>query len=158
MGETMTNTQRIQSTADIYITPALENYLETIAALKKNNKYARVSDIARALEIKSSTANAAINTLADMNLVIHEKYGYVDLTDKGEEIAKEVQNKHDILFNFLTELLFVDKEKAVKEACGIEHNISSNTIDKLEKLHNLLKKHFLSKDEDMKILKDYLES
>jgi DtxR family Mn-dependent transcriptional regulator len=152
----MPNTAQ-QLSNPFFITPALENYLETIAALKKEKQYARVGDIARALEVKSSTVHVAINTLSDFGLVLHEKYGYVDLTDKGQVLAQEVQNKHDILFNFLTDLLFVDKEKAAKEACGIEHNISSETIDKLEKLHQLLKDHFLTSDEDVQKLKDYLE-
>jgi DtxR family Mn-dependent transcriptional regulator len=142
---------------DISITPALENYLETIAALKREKKYARVRDIAKALEVKSPTANVAINSLCGLGLVIHERYGYVDLTDKGEMIAREVQNKHDILFNFLTELLFVNKDIAIKEACAIEHSISSETVEKLQRMHNLLKKYFLTKEEDVKKLKDYIE-
>ena len=142
---------------EILLTPALENYLETIALLQRQKKYARVSDIARALEIKNSTANAAINSLVDMGLAVHEKYGYVDLTDKGDEIAREVQNKHDILFSFLSELLFIDKDKAVIEACAIEHSISSETIERLNKLRLLLKNHLI-KDEDIQTLKDYLEA
>lgn len=122
------------------VSAVLENYLETIAALKKNNKYARVSDIAKALKIKSPTANAAVNTLVQMDLVVHERYGYVDLTDKGEEIAQDIQNKHDILYSFLTKVLGVPSSRALAEACAIEHNVSSDTIDKLEKLSASLMK------------------
>ncbi|MDR1695541.1 MAG: metal-dependent transcriptional regulator [Endomicrobium sp.] len=139
------------------LSAALENYLETIAGLKKEKKYARIGDIAKVLNVKSSSVNVAINFLAESGLVIHEKYGYVDLTEKGEEIAAEVQRKHDILYKFLNELLFVDSGVAAEEACEVEHSVSSETIYRLERLYTLLKKHFLTKPEDMHNLREYLE-
>lgn len=139
------------------LSAALEDYIETIAALKKEKKYARVGDIAKALGVKSSSVNVAINFLAENGLVIHEKYGYVDLTEEGETLACEVQRKHDILYMFLNELLFVDSDIAVKEACEIEHSVSSETIHRLERLYELLKEHFLTKNDDMENLRDYLE-
>ncbi|MDR1942092.1 MAG: metal-dependent transcriptional regulator [Endomicrobium sp.] len=139
------------------LSAALENYLETIAALKREKKYARIGDIANALNVKSSSVNVAINFLAENALVIHEKYGYVDLTEEGERIAAEVQKKHDILYQFLNELLFIDSAVAVKEACEIEHSTSTETIRRLEKLYILLKDHFLTKEEDLDNLRNYLE-
>lgn len=139
------------------LSAALENYLETIAALKNEKKYARVGDIAKALGVKSSSVNVAINFLAENGLVIHEKYGYVDLTEEGEKVANEVQRKHDVLYQFLNELLFVDSDVAVVEACEIEHSVSAETIRRLERLYKLLKEHFLVKTEDMENLQEYLE-
>ncbi|MCL2334761.1 MAG: metal-dependent transcriptional regulator [Endomicrobia bacterium] len=138
------------------LSAALENYLETIAALKKEKKYARVGDIAKALDVKSSSVNVAINFLAESGFVIHEKYGYVDLTEEGERVAYEIQRKHDILYKFLSELLFIDSNVAAAEACEIEHLVSGQTIRRLERLYMLLKEHFLTKTEDMENLKDYL--
>ncbi|MCL2485150.1 MAG: metal-dependent transcriptional regulator [Endomicrobia bacterium] len=142
---------------DINLSAALENYLEAIAALKKEKKYARVGDIAKLLDVKSSSVNVAINFLAEQGFVIHEKYGYVDLTEKGERAAAEVQRKHDILFKFFNSLLFLDQSEAEKEACEVEHCVSSETVYKLERLYVLLKKHFLTKPEDMENLRNYLE-
>jgi DtxR family Mn-dependent transcriptional regulator len=73
------------------LSASLENYLETIAMLKREKKYARIGDIAKSLNVKSSSVNTAIKFLAENNLVIHEKYGYVDLTYQGETLALEVQ-------------------------------------------------------------------
>jgi DtxR family Mn-dependent transcriptional regulator len=139
------------------LSAALENYLETIAALKRAKKYARVGDIAKALNVKSSSVNVAINFLAENGLAVHEKYGYVDLTEEGEKIAAEVQRKHDILYKFLNELLFVADDVAAVEACEIEHSVSAETIHRLERLYKLLKEHFLVKNEDMENLQGYLE-
>ncbi|MCL2389866.1 MAG: metal-dependent transcriptional regulator [Endomicrobia bacterium] len=139
------------------LSAALENYLETIADLKKEKKYARIGDIAKVLDVKSSSVNVAINFLTESGLVIHEKYGYVDLTEKGERIAAEIRRKHDILYRFFNDLLFLDAGIAAKEACEVEHCVSSETIYRLERLYSLLKTHFLTKPEDMRNLQDYLE-
>ncbi len=150
----MSNTKNASITN---LSAALENYLESIALLKREKKHARVGDIAKALNVKSSSVNAAINFLAENNLVIHEKYGYVDLTEEGERIAAEIQRKHDILYKFLHGLLFIDSDIASDEACQIEHCVDLETIHRLERLYNLLKKHFLTKEEDMLNLQNYLE-
>ena len=141
----------------IKLSAALENYLETVAALKKEKKYARIGDIAKSLDVKSSSVNVAINFLAENGLVVHEKYGYVDLTEEGEKAAAEIQRKHDILYKFLNDVLFIDADVAAEEACEIEHAVSDETILKLERLYKLLKKHFLIKAEDMENLREYLE-
>ena len=138
------------------LSASLENYLETIAMLKRKKHYTRIGDIAKSLNVKSSSVNVAINFLAEKNLVIHEKYGYVDLTDKGEKIALEVQRKHDILYQFLHNLLFIDSVVADKEACEIEHLVGIETVHKLERLHTLLKKYFLTKSEDIVNLEECL--
>jgi DtxR family Mn-dependent transcriptional regulator len=139
------------------LSASLEDYLETIVMLKKKKKYTRIGDIAKALNVKSSSVNTAIKFLAENNLVIHEKYGYVDLTHQGETLALEVQKKHDILYDFLNKLLFVNDKVADQEACDIEHSVGLETIHKIEKLFLLLKIIFLKKEEDILSLKNYLE-
>ena len=106
----------------------MEDYLETIAALKKMGEgIVRVRDIGKLLNVKSPTVNAALKTLARKGLVVHERYGFVNLTAKGEEVAREVQRKHDTLFKFLTTILDIDKVTASQDACKMEHSISSKT-------------------------------
>jgi DtxR family Mn-dependent transcriptional regulator len=135
---------------------SLEDYLETIAMLKREKKYTRIGDIAKALNVKSPSVNMAIKILSENNLVIHEKYGYVDLTYQGETFALGVQKKHNILYDFLNKLLFVNDKVAGQEACKIEHSIGHETVHKIEKLHLFLKKYFLKNEEDMLSLKNYL--
>ncbi|MDR3306838.1 MAG: metal-dependent transcriptional regulator [Endomicrobium sp.] len=139
------------------LSASLENYLETIAMLKREKKYARIGDIAKALGVKSSSVNVAINFLVENNFVLHEKYGYVDLTSQGETLALEIQKKHDILYDFLNKLLFINNKTADQEACKIEHSVGFETVRKIEKLHLLLKKYFLKNEEDALSLKNYLK-
>ena len=111
----------------------MEDYLEAIAALKKENGIARVRDISHLLGVKSPSVNAALNTLSKKSLVIHEKYGYVNLTSNGEKIACEIQSKHDMFLKFLTKILNIDEEIALQDACRMEHAISLQTFNKLTK-------------------------
>ena len=113
------------------LTESLENYLETIGMLVRENKIARVKDISKKLNVKNSSVNIALNVLADKGLIIHEKYGYVELTEEGQKIADDIQHKEDILLRFFTEILGVDKDIALKDACRMEHTISDETLAKL---------------------------
>ena len=113
------------------LTESLENYLETIGMLVRKNKIARVKDISKELGVKNSSVNIALNVLADKGLIVHEKYGYVELTPEGKRIADDIQHKEDVLFQFFTEILDVDKDIALKDACRIEHTISDETLAKL---------------------------
>lgn len=109
----------------------MEDYLETIAALKKEKGVARVRDISRAIGVKDPSVNSALNFLSKEGLVIHERYGYVDLTSAGEQIARKIQNRHNMLFKFFTKILKVDRKIASEDACKIEHTISPQTFSRL---------------------------
>ena len=115
------------------LSSTMEDYLEAVAALKKKNDVARVRDIGHSLGVRSSSVNAALRTLSKEGLVVHEKYGYVNLTSAGEKIASNVQSKHDLLLKFLTEILNINDDEAAKDACKMEHAISSETFDRLTK-------------------------
>jgi DtxR family Mn-dependent transcriptional regulator len=122
------------------LTATMEDYLEAIYVLKEDRGVARVGEIAQKLNVKSSTVNSAIKNLTEQNLVVHEKYGYVSLTEEGDKLAAEVKGKHDILYRFLTEFLMLDAQAAEKEACCIEHAISKETFQRLTKFFSFLEK------------------
>jgi len=105
--------------------------MEAIAVLKRRNGVARVRDIGKLMKVKASSVTSALNVLSKHGLVNHERYGYVDLTENGEKLAKRIQGWHDVLVKFLTEILSIDHETAGKDACRMEHAISLPTFQKL---------------------------
>jgi len=111
----------------------MEDYLEAVAFLKREKGVARVRDIGRLLNVKKPSVTSALNTLSRAGLVLHERYGYVELTPEGKKIASYVQSRHDILVEFLTEILSIDHKIAGKDACRMEHAISPPTFQKLTK-------------------------
>lgn len=115
------------------LTPTMEDYLETIITLEATKKAVRVKDIAKALKVKMPSVTSALGKLAEKNLVNHEKYGYVELTNRGKKVASEIYRRHEILFSFLSETLNIEPEIAEKDACQIEHVISPTTLERLVK-------------------------
>ncbi len=113
------------------LTPSLEDYLESIFITSLNKRIVRVKDIVRHLNVKTSSVVAALRTLAEKKLITHEKYGYVDLTEKGIEIGKSIYERHKLLTKFFNEILGIDLKTSAKDACSIEHHLDKKTIDKL---------------------------
>lgn len=117
---------------------SLEDYLEAIC-LKGGEKVKSV-DLARHLNVSRASVNKAINILIEEKLVEKEYYGDISLTEEGQRISNKILWKHRLLKKFLVDVLEVSEEIASKEACGIEHSISDETAQKLEKLMESLKK------------------
>ena len=111
---------------------SLEDYLETIYMY--GGKDVKSVDIAKHLNVSRASVNNALNSLIDKGLVTKELYGNIALTDDGIEVSKKILEKHEILKEFLIDILKVKPEQAEKEACGIEHVISDYTASRIKKL------------------------
>lgn len=116
------------------LTTSMEDYLEAISILEENKKYVRVRDIAKHMKVKMPSVTGALKSLAERELVNHERYEYVELTKQGAAIAQEIRRRHNTIQKFLTEILNIDPEVAEKDSCGMEHAISTTTMDRLLKL------------------------
>jgi DtxR family Mn-dependent transcriptional regulator len=81
--------------------------------------------------VAMSSVNGALKRLIDKGLVHHERYEFVDLTHKGEQLAKKILDRHNLLTHLLHDMLRVDPETADKDACAIEHHLSQETIDRI---------------------------
>lgn len=115
----------------IYISNALEDYLEAIFEISKSKSNVRITDIALHLGISKPSVNRAVNMLKSQRLVYHEPYGDIVLTELGQQIGKSVKYKHNMIKKFLINVLRINENDAEKEACLIEHNISQNTVEKM---------------------------
>ncbi|EFK09145.1 iron dependent repressor, N-terminal DNA binding domain protein [delta proteobacterium NaphS2] len=113
------------------LTSAMEDYLEAIFDLDKEKKVVRVKDIAKRLNVKMPTVTSMLKTLSKRGLVHYEKYEYVEPTEEGSEVGREMRRRHGILSRFLTEILKIDAKTADEEACKMEHSLSSGTLDNL---------------------------
>lgn len=117
----------------------MEDYMETIAMLSVENRVVRVKDIAKKLDIKMPSVTSALNKLRDMELIEYEKYGFVELTEKGREISEHVYNKHLCLYEFFHEALQLDPVMADQEACKVEHALMPETCVQLHKFMKFIK-------------------
>lgn len=110
------------------LTFTMENYLEAIYELSKDNQGARVSDIAERLGVTKASTNSAMATLAAKGLLINEKYKEIVLTPAGLKLAKFTAEKHQTIKKFFTEILGINIKIADQDACAIEHVISNDSI------------------------------
>ena len=114
-----------------------EDYLETILVLAKKKGNVRAIDIANELNYKRSSVSVAMKNLRNENYIEVSESGYITLTDKGAEIARNIYDRHTMLTKLL-ECIGVGHETAEKDACKIEHDLSNETIIALRKVHKKL--------------------
>lgn len=115
---------------------SLEDYLETLLLLESSGKI-RCVDVASKMEVSKPSVNKAMNVLKEKGYVLQESYGDIQLTDEGRKIAKSVYHRHETISSFLKNVLGVDAHVADDDACHIEHVISEETFQKIEKFKKL---------------------
>jgi DtxR family Mn-dependent transcriptional regulator len=118
-------------TAMVSLTPSQENYLKTIYLEVSQNGYAKMSDIANLLSVKKSSVNAALNVLVNKNLINYTPYSQITLTPDGQENAKEIIEKFEVMYNFFCEILKLPREEAVANSCRIEHTMSDELFQRI---------------------------
>lgn len=114
------------------ITSNMEDYLESIHELSrdKNSGEVRVTDIAKRMRVTRPSVVGMIKHLVEHGLARHDHYGGVSLTGEGIQIAREMWHRHQVLRRFLEEVLGLDAEIAEMDACGMEHSLGPETIDR----------------------------
>ena len=109
-----------------------ENYLETILILKNRNGYVRSVDIANELSFTKASVSRAMSILRMAGLIVMEMSGNIVVTESGFARASAVYERHTVLSDFFRNVLGVDPETAVQDACRIEHVISQESFDKIK--------------------------
>ncbi len=141
----------------VELSHSLEDYLEAIYIISIQKKVIRVKEIAEFLNVKTPSVVDAISKLQEKQLVVHEKYGYLNLTKKGLDRAKAIYKKHEGVFKFLNQFLGMDKEISEKDACGIEHYISKDTLNRIVKFMEFIETNPKGYLAWFKEFNDYLE-
>lgn len=112
------------------MTQSLEDYLEAIYVRIAEGRPAQVRDIARRLSVKMPSVVKAVRELKKLDLVTQEPYSAIELTPKGERLAKHVLARHTLIREFLMKL-GVTRKNADRDACLMEHILSAETLDKI---------------------------
>ena len=113
------------------LSESLEDYLEIILQLQQEKRVARVRDIALRKGVSNASVSNALARLDRDGFVRHEAHEFVELTPRGEELARRVLLRHEFLVSFLRDVLQVSAETSETDACAIEHQVSSETLERL---------------------------
>jgi len=106
-----------------------EEYVEIIHTIQKQHKVARVKDIAQSRGVTRSSVSTVLNVLKEKDLITHESYGLVELTEKGEKLGRALDERHAAIQRFFIEVLGISSEVADSDACKMEHHISLETLN-----------------------------
>ncbi len=110
------------------VTSTKEDYLRALYLLGKSTG---VVDLARHLGLSKSTVSERLEALAKQGFVSHKKYKKLQLTKKGEILAKNLTYKHRVIEVFLHNFLNIPKNKVHEEAHKLEHAFSDGAIKRL---------------------------
>ncbi len=112
-----------------------EDYLETILILEKKKPVVRSVDISTEIGYKKSSVSVAMRNLYDRGHIRITDEGYIYLTESGRKIAESVYERHVLISEWLMRI-GVPEEKALEDACRIEHYISDESFAAIKKFAN----------------------
>ncbi|HSH36768.1 metal-dependent transcriptional regulator [Schnuerera sp.] len=118
------------------LTSSMEDYLEMIYRICKKEDYVRMSHLAKKLNVRPSSATKIVQKLRDLGIVDYQKYGIIQLTDKGERLGKFLLKRHNIIEEFLKNIGTEDTR--LKDTEMIEHGVSFNTLKNIDLLNKFL--------------------
>jgi DtxR family Mn-dependent transcriptional regulator len=114
------------------ITHSAAHHLVAILELRDKRGYARVTDVAKDLNITTGSASINLKALKAKNLIVEDENKFLSLSEEGEAIARAVIMRKKILLDFLVQILKVSPEQAEIDSCKTEHLISAETAKKLQ--------------------------
>ncbi|MEM4699533.1 MAG: metal-dependent transcriptional regulator [Candidatus Nezhaarchaeales archaeon] len=115
------------------VSAAIEEYLEHIFRLQEAAGVARTGDVAKRLGVSPSTVVNVVKWLERRGLVMRQPYRGIRLTEKGRKAAIQAIRKHRLAERLLTDLLHMDWDKVHEAACKLEHGLTEEIMESLER-------------------------
>ncbi len=108
-----------------------EMYLETIYVLSQKGAV-RSIDVAEKMGYSKPSVSRAVGLLKAGEYLTVDVDGSLKLTEKGNDAARNIFERHTVLTTFLTKI-GVSDETAALDACRVEHVISPETLEAIKK-------------------------
>jgi DtxR family transcriptional regulator, Mn-dependent transcriptional regulator len=115
-------------------TQAVEDYLKVIYDLARGGGAVTTSALAARLAVAPGTVTGMVKKLASLNLVRHESYRGVELTEAGRRIALEVIRHHRLVERYLHEAMGVPWDQVHAEAEKWEHVLSEEMESRMDEI------------------------
>ncbi len=115
-----------------------EMYLETVLILSERQPQVRSIDIVEYMGFSKPSVSRAVGLLKEGGFISVDRDGHITLTEEGRAIASKIYDRHRMLTDFLIKL-GVNPETASADACKMEHDISDETFEALDRHARLIK-------------------
>lgn len=112
-----------------------QDYLKLVWDIsERTGSHATIRDIAAALGQRTSTTSEAIKRLVEKDLVVHEPYGGIALTEVGRSHALVMVRRHRLIESFLVHSLGYAWDEIHEEADALEHAVSEKFIARIDEI------------------------
>ena len=117
-----------ENLGDHNLSHSMVHYLLTIHKLKEGRGFARVTDIAKELNLTKGSVSTALNGLKKKELVREEEdCKFLVLTNTGHGEVHRILSSRTLLFYFLRDFVGVEQKTAELDSCKMEHLLSRET-------------------------------
>lgn len=130
--------EAMESTTDVWkefsenvVTHSAAHHLLAILELHEAHGYARVTDVAKFLDITTGSASTNLKGLKQKGLIVEDENKFLALSPEGKKLAQAILSRRNILQNFFRDILGVSAEQAERDACKTEHLLSKETTSKM---------------------------
>ncbi|MDO5661093.1 MAG: metal-dependent transcriptional regulator [Brachybacterium sp.] len=115
------------------LTASAQNYLKAIWSLQEwSEEPVTASDIAERTGLRVSTVSGGISKLREQGFVHHTRYGSIDLTAEGHQVAVAMVRRHRLLETFLVRTLGYSWDQVHEEAEHLEHVVSAFFVEQMD--------------------------
>ena len=111
---------------------SVQMYLLTIYRMRERESPVPVPLLVEEMGLTTASINEMCRKLESEHLLSYVPYSGVNLTEKGEELARDILRKHRLWEVFLVGKLDFDFEEAHKIACQLEHYTQDDLADRME--------------------------
>lgn len=120
-------------------THSVAHHLMAIYDLLNEHGYARVTDVAKKLNITRGSASLTLKAIKEKGLVLEDENRFLLLAEPAKEIVQRIKDRNKIIKQFFIDVLKIDDEQAEIDSCKIEHLISDEVTQALKKYMKKIK-------------------
>jgi DtxR family Mn-dependent transcriptional regulator len=115
------------------LSPVAEDYLKAIWNEKEwSDTPVTVKSLADRLSVSPSTVSETVARLSKKNLVMHQPYGAIELTDEGRAYAVATVRRHRLIETLLVEDFGYSWDEVHEEAEILEHAVSDLLLERID--------------------------
>ena len=115
-----------------YQSESVQMYLLTIYRMRERESPVPVPLLVEEMGLTPASINEMCRKLEKEHLLSYVPYSGVNLTEKGEELARDILRKHRLWEVFLVGKLDFNFEEAHEIACKLEHYTQNDLADRME--------------------------
>lgn len=127
------------------LTHSMAHYLMAISEIFEEQGYVRATDVAKWLGVTKGSASIALKTIKEKGLVAEDDNRMLFLTEMGEEAVDTIVGARSTFLKFFRDILAIDENIALEDACKLEHLVSRTTSERLMRFIR-----FTMKDKDVR--------